>query len=646
MLFFLVCLMAYRFVFFFHFRPDGRPFSGTAFLLGLRYDLKFTAIMSLAILLLCAIPFLNPLKKCGAARFWKILMIAVFLIFMVFLIADYYHYDYLHQKLNATVLNFLADAGISFSMMQESYPLGWIFLILFGSVAIFAFWHNRFLNAIRKSAPIVIHKRKRFFAYLIFVLLLGSFCFGKLGQFPLRWSDAFLLQDDFKSNTALNPFQTFFSTLKVRSNKYDLKIVREDYPLMSNWLGVSNPDAATLNFERSYQPADTLTQKPNIILVICESFSMYKSSMSGNPLNTTPFFNQLCSQGLFFDRCFSPAFGTARGVWATVTGLPDVEEMSTASRNPAIVNQHTLINAFNGFEHYYFLGGNPTWANIQGLLSNNIYGLKMYSQPDFKAEKIDVWGVSDKNLLLESAGILAKETKPFFAIIQTADNHRPYSIPSEDAGSFQKKQVADSILEKYGFESNDEYNAFRYTDFCFEQFMNKASQQPYFKNTVFVFIGDHGIRGNGKGVLPPAYTTEGLTAEHVPLLFYSPGFISARRIHDVCSQLDLLPTLCGIMQQPYHYSGIGRNMMDSSDKRNQDPLAFIIDHDLKTIGVVSDSLYFWHNLKSGMEKLVSIVSDNVHDISDKPAERERMKALTLGLYQTSRYLLFHNPKKD
>ncbi len=128
--------------------------------------------------------------------------------------------------------------------------------------------------------------------------------------------------------------------------------------------------------------------------------------MYGNELNTTPYFNSLCEQGAFFDRCFTPAFGTARGVWATITGVPDVESPSTASRNPSAVDQHTIINNFKGYERYYFLGGNPTWANIQGVLSNNIEGLKMYSQDQFKAKKVDVWGISDKNLFLEANGIL------------------------------------------------------------------------------------------------------------------------------------------------------------------------------------------------------------------------------------------------
>ena len=198
-----------------------------------------------------------------------------------------------------------------------------------------------------------------------------------MGQFPLRWSDAYTLSDEFKANMALNPFQSFFSSLSFRNSVYDRKKMVEYYPLMASYLGVQHPDSNRLNFARDYSWHESTVKKPNVVLVICESFSGYKSSMYGNPLNTTPYFNELCRNGIFFDRCFTPAYGTARGVWATVTGIPDVESPGTASRNMNLVNQHTIINSFRDYDKFYFLGGDPTWANIQGLMMNNIPGLNM-----------------------------------------------------------------------------------------------------------------------------------------------------------------------------------------------------------------------------------------------------------------------------
>ncbi|MBL0144741.1 MAG: sulfatase-like hydrolase/transferase [Chitinophagaceae bacterium] len=475
----------YRFVFYFAYNPPSKAFSGSAFIMGLRFDAKFASIIGLGILLLCSIPFFNPFKNNRITLFWNILLPLLFIIMLLFYGSDFYHYDYLHQRLNASVLNYFQDAAISINMMWQTYPLVKILIaLLFLSFIACIVFKSLLLNY---QTTTKFYKRKGTWLYIVFFVLLSALTFGKLSQFPLRWSDAFTLSDDFKANLALNPLQSFFSTLKFRDSKIDIRKVKEAYPLLVNHFAITNPDSNNLNFERKFIAADSSTQKPNIILVICESFSAYKSSMYGNPLNTTPYFNELCNKGVFFERCFTPSYGTARGVWATITGIPDVESPKTASRNPLAVNQHTIINDFKGYQNLYFLGGDPTWANIQGLLSNNINGLKLYQQDNFKAKKIDVWGISDKNLLLEANSILSNQEKPFFAIIQTADNHRPYTIPTEDAIEFKKLNFAKDSLVKYGFENNDEMNAFRYTDFCFQKFMEAAKKKSIL-TTLFLYL--------------------------------------------------------------------------------------------------------------------------------------------------------------
>ena len=654
LLVFLLIMTIYRFIFFFHYRGDHRPFSGSAFLLGLRFDAKFISMLGLGMLLLCAIPFVNPVKNPKAKTFWTILLSIIFLITLIFLGADFYHYDYLKQKLNASVLNFLVDAGISLKMMSQSYPYIKISIALILLVWLFASWHKRSLKRI--AGEEVAPKRTKITTvyYIVFVLLLGICTFGKIGQYPLRWSDAFVFADDFKASTALNPFQSFFSTLSFKDSGYDIKKVKAHYPVISSYLGINNPDTSKLNFERLFAPADTFVNKPSVVLVICESFSAYKSSMYGNTLNTTPYFNELCNNGIFFDRCFTPAFGTARGVWATITGTPDVEPQRTASRNPNAVDQHTIINDFKSYEHLYFLGGDPTWANIRGLLSNNINDLHIYSQDDFKAKKVDVWGISDKNLFLEANGMLKERTKPFFAVIQTADNHRPYTIPAEDRTEFKLVNYSDQELAKAGFENNNELNAFRYTDFCFQKFMEAAKKETYFANTIFVFVGDHGIRGNAADMFPAAWTKQGLTCEHVPLLFYAPKFLAPKRIHEVSSQIDILPSIASLTKTAYRNNTLGRNLFDTIVASAQyvpiasmPHYAFIIDHDVKTIGLVSNAYYFLKNLKTGKQEFVSVTENG--DVIPGPQTdsiKDRMNTMTDAWYETAKYLLLNNKKKN
>ncbi|WP_315821925.1 LTA synthase family protein [Paraflavitalea speifideaquila] len=408
----------------------------------------------------------------------------------------------------------------------------------------------------------------------------------------MRWSDAFALGNDYKANLALNPFESFFNTLKFR-NKYDEKKVKALYPVIAQYYNLPASDSV-LNYERKVSPhPGGLTTQPNIVLVICESFSAYKSSMWGNPLNTTPFFDSMSKGGLFFERCFTPTYGTARGVWATVTGIPDVEVPKTASRNPGAVDQHSIINDFAGYEKLYFLGGSASWANIRGLLTNNITGLKLYEGEDFKSPTVDVWGISDKNLFLESNKILAQQNKPFFAVIQTADNHRPYTIPKEDQQEFKKVNVSLDSIRRFGFENVDELNAFRYTDFSYRKFIEAARAEKYFNNTIFVFIGDHGIPGNAGTMFPQAWTEQRLTSMHVPLLMYSPALVKPRRTDMICSQVDVLPTLASLANISYTNTTLGKDLLDSTTH----PFAFIFDPDNNMSGIVKGDYFSGINPK-------------------------------------------------
>lgn len=642
---FILTMSIFRLLFFWSYNPPGKSFSGSAFIMGLRFDAKFACMFGLAMLIICMVPFLHPFKYTAARKFWNCILPLIFTLLLIFYGADYYHYDYLRQRLNASVLNYLEDAGISLKMMWQTYPLLKI-LLLFIVLVIIARWlFGRLLQ--KYQAEDSFYKRKGMGWYILSVLLLAQCVIGKIvikpGQFPLRWSDAYTLSDDFKANLALNPLQSFFSSLKFRST-FDIRKVKALYTLMADQLNVQYPDSITLNYERNFIAPDTFTNKPNIVLVICESFSAYKSSMYGNPLNTTPYFNTLCQNGIFFDRCFTPSYGTARGVWATITGIPDVESPKTASRNLNAVNQHTIINNFNGYQPFYFLGGDPTWANIQGLLANNINGLRIYDQRNFKAAQVDVWGISDKNLFLEANDILKQQTKPFFSIIQTADNHRPYSIPAEDENEFARTSFPADTIHKYGFENSAELNAFRYTDFCFQKFMEAAKKEAYFDNTIFVFVGDHGIAGSTGNIFTANQAGDALSVVHVPLLFYAPKLLKPQKIHSICSQVDVMASIAGLAKVNYRNNTFGRNLFDSSTKQKEE-LAFIFDESAKSIGLVADQYYFFKNLRSGQKKILSLTTSTaVAANKQTDSILVFLDRLSDAYYETAKYLLLNNKK--
>jgi phosphoglycerol transferase MdoB-like AlkP superfamily enzyme len=656
---FLMLMTLMRLVLFFFFPNQGLAFTevSSAMWLGLRYDLRVVSLIMLGMLAFGSVPKLFPFASKRRGRAW-LAMVGVLSFFMLLIYTiDFAHFSYLNQRLNASVLNYLDDTSISLGMVWQSYPvLRLLFAIVF--LSFLFYWIIRYsYQRINRKKPLQARGytsgpsrvsgrasfRMRVGSFIAIFLVCGFFIFGRFNQYPLRWSDAFALGSDYKANLALNPFESFLNSLKFRKSSYDIVKLKALYPAISDYLGLKKEDAGVLNFTRTVAPRPgAITTRPNIVLVLCESFSGYKSSMWGNPLNTTPFFDSLSKQGLFYDHCFTPTYGTARGVWATVTGIPDVEMPTTASRNPLAVNQRTIINEFKSHNKFYFLGGSSSWANIRGVLTNNISGLKLYEENSYKAPRIDVWGISDKNLFLEANAVFAMQDSAFFAIIQTADNHRPYTIPEEDRELFKSVHVPLDSLKKYGFESLAEYNAFRYTDFCFQTFMNAARREKYFGNTIFVFLGDHGIPGNASAVLPEAWTSQRLAAEHVPLLYYAPGLLPPGRSSQICSQIDVLPTLAGMLDAPYVNSALGRDLRDSTVA---DPMAFIFDPDYAQSGIVMGDHFFRVQLKTGQQEFVSIKNnDKPSETTGNEAIKRKMFLLSEAVHEASKYLILNNKR--
>ncbi len=614
----------------------------SSFWLGLQYDLRWIAIVLLPIACISLFPRFSPFYSERCKKGWAIYLAVLTLLLLFFFGADFGHFAYVSTRLNASALNFAEDAKISFEMLWQSYPMVWIFAGLLGAVAMMT-WIFRRTHVSVEERNINVHKFSyRRIWHTAAIFLLAWFVFGFLSFTPLRWRDAFKLNDNFKSYLALNPLQNFFTTLRFRNPVFNEDKAKKHYTVISDFLQLDKKNTTADTYERIIHPgSNSLESKPNIVLVICESFSMYKSTMSGNPLNSTPFFNELTKEGIFFDRCFSPTFGTARGVFATLTGIPDVQLSKFSTRNLQSLNQYTIINSFEGYDKMYFIGGSSDFNNFRGLI-NNINDVQIFEEGKFAAPKLNVWGISDKNLFLEADKVMKKQTKPFFTIIQTSDNHRPYSIPADDK-DFVPRLINEDELKKYGFESQEEFNAFCYTDYCFKKFMETAKQSPYFDNTIFVFVGDHGVEGNAGAVYPKVWTEQRLNDEHVPLLFYAPALLTPQKREETVSQIDVLPTIASMVLQPYTNKTLGRNLLQPGDKEDA---AFIIHHDEGKIGVVNNDYYYSKNLWITKEELLPI-RNNLPALttSETDSVKRRLSELTSAIYETAKWMLVNNHGK-
>ncbi|HEY1114745.1 MAG TPA: sulfatase-like hydrolase/transferase, partial [Chitinophagaceae bacterium] len=421
-----------------------------SFLLGLRFDLRWISLMLLPMVLASLYPSYSPFHSSRNTRLWTWYLAVVTFVVIFFFAADFGCFSYNKTRLNASALNFAEDPVTSAIMMWESYPIVWMLLALFLAVLALKWTFARtHIYIITKTHGLgIAYQRKWLVAATLFF---GVMIYGSVSSQPLKWNKAFSLQDSYRAYLALNPMQNFFTTLKFRKPDSSQVGARTNYAVVKEWM---NLPVSNYSYRRTGVPSPVaLSGKPNVVLVFCESFSMYKSSMSGNPLNTTPYFNKLTREGVFFNRCFSPHFSTARGLFATITSIPDVQLSKFSTRNPEALDQHTIINEFNGYRKMYFLGGDPQFNNFAGLLQN-IQGLQMITEGAFRSDPVNVWGISDKDLFLEANERFRRQEEPFFAIIQTADNHRPFMIP-EGEMEFQRKDVPLDTLKKYGFESVD-----------------------------------------------------------------------------------------------------------------------------------------------------------------------------------------------
>ncbi len=613
-----------------------------SFWLGLKYDLRWISIILFPILFLSFFKRLSPFYNDRLKKIWTSYLGVITLLVLFFYGADFGQFAYINARLNADALIFAEDPKESLQMIWQSYPIVWILLALvLGVVMINRLFQK--LHFVIEDNNSNIHKftyRKRW--HLLCLLFFSWFIYGFLTVKPLNFLRAFRLNEEFKSNLALNPLQNFYTTLSFRDPDFSNN-AKQYYKTIADFLNIDIAERRPFYYQRINHPgSNALESQPNVVLVICESFSMYKSSMSGNPLNSTPYFNELCKQGIFFNHCFSPTFGTARGVFATITGIPDVQLSKFATRNEESVNQRTIINDFEGYEKYYFIGGRSQFNNFSGLIKN-IRDVNIYEEGSYKSPVMNVWGISDKNLFLEANQVLSKRQKPFFAIIQTADNHRPYDIPEEDS-DFVRRSINEEDLKKYGFESEKEFNAFSYTDYCFKKFIDAAKKEKYFNNTIFVFVGDHGVEGNASAMYPDAWTEQRLSDEHIPMLFYSPSILAPQLRQETVSQIDVLPTIAGMIQQPCLNTTLGRDLLDKSKKTNA---AFIIYHAPGWIGTIGDDYFYRKNIRINKEELVPI-RKNIPNFSKRQTDsiKNHLSTITSAMYETARWMLLNNKNKS
>jgi hypothetical protein len=656
----LLIFVALRAVFYFGFSEVGQtvhPDPGTLFqtlYIGVKFDLRLAILLSLPVFLLTWLPRYNvatsPAMR-GLARFYIAIALLVTLLFYI---GDFGHYAYLGIRLNSTAMRFFDDASISANMVWESYPVVWITLAWLLTVAV-AIGLVKLLErkTLDRDSPPVSKLQAVTGTVVVIFLVLG----GLLGRFadiniqnpvPLRWSHAFFSGDDTVSALGINPVLFFYDTFEQREPLYDLDEVRQYYPVIADYLNVADRDETGLNYDRLVtagpQKLD-FERPPNIIFIMLESLGASRLGVHNNPLKPSPTLDRMAQQGWFYPNFYVPVSGTSRTVFASITGLPDVSSVKTATRNPLISEQRIVLNALSDHEKFYFIGGSAGWANMSALIQRSIKGVKLYQEDSFTEPLVDVWGISDLGLLREVDRVLASQPpeRPFFAYIQTAANHRPFTIPEENDG-FQADNLSKEEVKRHGFRSTAQYNAVRLLDFNIGRFLEMAKHSGYFEDTIFVVFGDHNNRITTTPHMEPFYEQLDLDGLHVPHIMYGPKYLQPRVIEEATSLVDMVPTIAGLLGIDYVNSTMGRDINGPAPEGERAIFTQTSSKRAPVIGAVTKNymLRMWHD--GTHAKLHDLhAEDPSADISAQFPEKTRLlKDIARGTYETTKFQFYHN----
>src|SRR5471032_598874 len=624
--------------------------------IGLRFDLRLAVLLMLPLALLAWLPRWNLLSVPalrGLARVYLLLALAV--VGLVYIV-DFGHYAYLGVRINATVLRYLEDAQISRQMVWQTYPVLWIAL---GWLAVLGVWLYALLRLERVTldrAPKTIRRRSVVVGAGLGLVAVLLALLGRVENLnlenpvPLRWSDAFFSGNSQVAAVGLNPVLFLYDTVKVGQSQFDEAQVRQHYPVVARYLGVDRPDLQKLNFQReqAVQPYGVAgRQAPNVVFVMLESLGTSAVGAYGNPLNPTPNLDKLAKESWFFKHFYVPVTGTAKTVWASITGVPDVTRQETATRNPLITRQHTLINAFEDYQKLYMIGGNAGWANINALIRQSIDGVKLYDESHWRSPRVDVWGVSDLDLFKEGDELLRAIPKdqPFFAYVQTSGNHRPFTIPKHNDG-FQVRDVTLEQAQAAGSRSVEQYNAVRLLDFNIGRLMDIAKAGGWYDNSIFVFFGDHNTRISQIPHMAPAFEQLGLESNNVPLLIHAPG-LQPRVIEEAVGLADLLPTVAGMAGIPFRTGAMGRDIQQPAPEGERVVPLVLHEGTFPIIGGVTQDFLLQMQHDGSSPTLHDLASQTPReDVAEQhPEEFQRLQGLTRGLHESARLMLFRNVRE-
>ena len=533
-----------------------------AFSNGIRFDLRLIVYVSIPLVLSLVIPWLMNQRRLLVA--WLSLTAAISILLGIIELDFYREF---HQRLNSLVFQYLnEDPATVISMLWHGFP---VITLLSTWLACTLIMYALFSWAERKTRSYrTVHTGYNYvvqgIAFSICLVICVVAARGTLRQGPpLRWGDAYTTHSMFANHLGLNPVLSLYDAAKTtfsehRDNIWKGTLAAETAQEITRELILTEHDqlvdADRAVIRRINSPvAQTQLPVRNVVVILMESFAGRYVGALGSQDQITPEFDALSKEGLLFTRFFANGTHTHQGMFASMACFPNLPAFEYLMQTPEGGHQFSglpqLLSA-RDFQDAYVYNGDFSWDNQQGFFSNqgmtHFVGRNEYVNP---VVSDPTWGVSDQDMFDRSILELnaLKDDQPFYALLQTLSNHTPYALPD-----------VLPVEPVTGHGSLDLHlTAMRYSDWALGEFFKQAKQQPWYNDTLFVVLGDHGFG------TPEQMTEMDLYRFHVPMLLLAPGIQQQLGSENatVASQVDMVPTIMGRLGGDVQHQCWGRDLL-------------------------------------------------------------------------------------
>lgn len=462
------------------------------------------------------------------------------------------YFDYFFKNINSSIFNWFSYGTTTMGMVigERSYYIYIFYFLLAVATLVYAmrrlsrYFCYRIQQTPKRDYNVWVRRSGLMVASCCLISLCVFGMRGRRGYNPIKVSAAYYCDDPSLNQLGISPaFNLLGSTLdEMKAENRYLNLI---------------PDAEAINNVRQYLDrhsegsispiaqrivATGCPTKQNLVIVFMESMSAHLMGHFGHSPSLTPFLDSLYGRSLCFNNFYSAGNHTNHGLYSTLYSFPSIMKRNSMKGSviPIYSGLPTVLKA-NGYLNMFFMTHESQYDNMNAFFRTNGFD-RIYSQEDYPKDKVvNSFGVQDDYLFSYAIPVLNKAAstgRPFFAALMTISNHPPYIVPA----SFQahSHNTEDQIVE--------------YADWAIRCFMQEASKQPWFDNTIFVFLGDHGkIVGKADCETPLSYN-------HIPLIVYGQSIKPEVR-RDYAGQIDVAPTLLDLLNISYTQNNFGIDLM-------------------------------------------------------------------------------------